>query len=268
MIKIIIIWILKLSPVSKRWFWKKWYNIFAQRAKNPKLRLMNYGYSSEGMSLHLEAEDELERYPIQLYNYVSSHVVIKDKIVLEVGSGRGGGASFIARYLKPENITGIDISSEAIALCKNIYNIKNLNFLFGDAEDIPLQDNSYDVVVNVESSHCYGSMKVFLNEVYRVLKPGGSFLFCDFRTKQEINKLYDYFNNSDFIFVNRFDITDNILKGLDNLSDYRKKNIEKSVPFLIRSIFETYAGIKDTDIYNSFKNGEMIYICAILKKQI
>ena len=124
MIKIIIIWILKLSPISKRWFWKKWYNIFAQRAKDPKLRLMNYGYSSEGMSLHLEPEDELERYPIQLYNYVSSHAVIKDRLVLEVGSGRGGGASFIARYLKPENITGIDISSEAIALCKNIYNIK------------------------------------------------------------------------------------------------------------------------------------------------
>ena len=81
---------------------------------------MNYGYSSEGMSLHLDSEDELERYPIQLYNYVSSQEVIKDKIVLEVGSGRGGGASFIARYLKPENITGIDISSEAIALCKNI----------------------------------------------------------------------------------------------------------------------------------------------------
>ena len=180
MIKRIIIQILKLSPSSKRWFWKKWYNIFARRAPNPELKLMNYGYASQNMTLELEKEDELERYPIQLYHYVASHSNVENKTVLEVGSGRGGGASYIARYLDPLSITGIDISGDAISLCDELYEIPNLYFAVGDSENIPFADNIYDIVINVESSHCYGSVDKFLSEVYRVLKPGGLFLFCDF----------------------------------------------------------------------------------------
>ena len=57
----------------------------------------------------------------QLYHFVTSHADIKDKNVLEVGSGRGGGASYIARYLSPSSITGVDISNEAVALCSEFY---------------------------------------------------------------------------------------------------------------------------------------------------
>ena len=84
MIKKIIVLILKLSPSSKRWFWKKWYNIFAKRARNPELKLMNYGYDSQNMDLRLEKEDEVERFSIQLYHYVTSHADMKNKDILEV----------------------------------------------------------------------------------------------------------------------------------------------------------------------------------------
>ena len=266
MIKRIIIQILKLSPSSKRWFWKKWYNIFARRAPNPELKLMNYGYASQNMTLELEKEDELERYPIQLYHYVASHSNVENKTVLEVGSGRGGGASYIARYLDPLSITGIDISDDAISLCNKLYEIPNLYFAAGDSENIPFADNIYDIVINVESSHCYGSVDKFLSEVYRVLKPGGLFLFCDFRSKDGTSELYDQFSKSDLKFIDRFDITDNIIQGLDSLSDYRREHIRASVPIVIRSLFETYAGIKGTEIYNSFVNGTLVYVSTVLKK--
>ncbi len=266
MIKRIIVQILKLSPSSKRWFWKKWYNIFARRARNPDLKLMNYGYDAPNMELKLRPEDELERFSIQLYHYVSSHTKIKNKKVLEVGSGRGGGAAYIARYLDPSSVTGIDISDDAVSLCRDLYELPNLEFVFGDSESIPFSDNTYDVVVNVESSHCYGDMEKFLSEVYRVLKPGGSFLFCDFRTLDGIDELNEQFSKSDLKFINRTDITDGVIKGLDGLSDYREEHIKKSVPVLIRGLFKTYAGIKGTEIYNSFVAGKMIYICSVLKK--
>jgi len=266
MIKQIILFILNLSPVSKRWFWKKWYDIFAERAPNAELKLMNYGYDSDAMELSLKKDDEQERYPIQLYHYVCSHADIRNKNILEVGSGRGGGASYIARYLSPKSIKGIDISPNAINLCNKFYNQKNLSFTVGDSENIPFKENSHDIVINVESSHCYGSMTNFLNEVNRVLIPGGMLLFCDFRSIDGINELYEYFNQSNLKFVNRFDITSNILRGLDKLSDYRKSNIQKRVPVLIRNLFESYAGVKNTDIYNGFKDGEMLYVCALLKK--
>ena len=236
MIKRIIVQILKLSPSSKRWFWKKWYNIFAKKAQNPDLKLMNYGYDAPNMELKLRSEDELERFSIQLYHYVSMHSDIKNKKVLEVGSGRGGGAAYIARYLDPLSVTGIDISDNAVSLCHNLYKLPNLDFVYGDSENIPFSENKYDVVINVESSHCYGNMERFLSEVYRVLKPGGSFLFCDFRTLEGIEELNENFSKSDLKFINRTDITDNVIKGLDGLSDYREEHIIESVPLLIRGL--------------------------------
>ena len=266
MLKRAILIILNLSPSSKKWFWEKWYDIFARKARNKNLRLMNYGYHAPEFDLNFLEEDSIERYPIQLYHFVTSHADIKGKKVLEVGSGRGGGAFYMARYLSPLSITGVDISSEAVALCSKFYDLPNLNFICADSESLPFPDNSFDVLVNVESSHCYGDVPKFLNESYRVLKKDGYFLFCDFRTIDGLQKLYDQFSNSELKFLNRIDITDNIKQGLDKLSKYREDHINKSVPIFIRKLFKTYAGIKGTEIYNSFVNGSMMYVCAILKK--
>ena len=266
MLKTLILIILKLSPSSKKWFWVKWYDVFAKKARNSNLKLMNYGYDSLELDLELEDDDKNERYPIQLYHFVSSHVDIKNKNILEVGSGRGGGASYIARYLKPFSITGIDISNEAVNLCSKFYDVPNLNFLYGDSENIPFSDNSFDVLINIESSHCYGDMSKFLSEAYRTLKKDGFFLFCDFRTLDGLQELYDQLSSSDFKFLNRIDITSNIIQGLDKLSEYREDQIDKSVSIFIKKLFKTYAGIKGTEIYNSFANNSMVYICAILKK--
>ena len=84
MLKRIILIILKLSPASKKWFWEKWYDIFAKKARNTNLRLMNYGYDAPDFELNLSEEDDIERYPIQLYHFVTSHIDIKDKNILDI----------------------------------------------------------------------------------------------------------------------------------------------------------------------------------------
>ena len=58
-----------------------------------------------------------------------------------------------------------------------------------NAQNLPFQNESFDAVLNVESSHRYPQMEKFLNEVYRVLKPNGYFLFTDFRNNPEIENL-------------------------------------------------------------------------------
>merc|ERR1712242_369609 len=55
-----------------------------------------------------------------------------------------------------------------------------LEFLQGNALDIPLPAGEFDVVLNVESSHNYPNFDQFAAEVFRVLKPGGFFLWTDF----------------------------------------------------------------------------------------
>ena len=90
-----------------------------------------------------------------------------NKVKEYYGTGEKFGVNIT--YIKQDSPKGI---SHAISLCKNNYNLNNLNFIIGDSANLPFDDNSVDVVVNVESSHCYPSIPDFISEVCRVLKPG------------------------------------------------------------------------------------------------
>ncbi|MDG2139608.1 MAG: class I SAM-dependent methyltransferase [Flavobacteriales bacterium] len=228
---------------------------------------MNYGYFSDNLSLNLKGDDELERYPIQLYHHVCSQIDLNGLNVLEVGSGRGGGASFIARYHNPKTVTGIDISQNAINLCQNTYNINNLKFLIGDSENIPFDDNYFDAVVNVESSHCYPSLDKFINEVNRVLKPGGSFLYCDLVITSELEDHLNQLKNDDLELVNYKDITDNIIKASDLMTDDRNNIIKDVKSNFLKKILRSFAAVKGSKIYESFVNRHYKYISLSMKKR-
>jgi len=212
-------------PISRRWFWKKWYNFLAGRKADIDFQLMNYGYFAENLHPELENNDEPERYSIHLYHYVATQINLSGKNVLEV-----------------------------------------VNFQVGDSEDILFLDGNFDVVINVESSHCYGSMEIFLKEVRRVLKPGGYFLYCDFRPTKQLNILNKQLLDSGLKLMQKTDITDNIITALDLVSANRKDLIHINVPQSLRKLIETFAGIRGTRIYNAFYDGSAAYICAALKK--
>ena len=134
---------------------------------------MNYGFKDDD-EIELSENDEPDRLFIQLYHMNIRGIEIEGREVLEVGSGRGGGASWIAKTLKPESLVAIDYSSEAVRLCQSWYHDQeNLKFLEGNAENLPIEGDSFDVVYNVESSHCYANMEKFLSQVFRVLRSGG-----------------------------------------------------------------------------------------------
>src|SRR2546430_1565813 len=100
---------LKLSAISpgfKRLLWRSWYQYLA-RYDLPEWRFMNYGYaSSDAQEARpaLDAEDEADRYAIQLYHRVANAVPLSGRDVLEVGCGRGGGSSFVKRYHRPRRM--------------------------------------------------------------------------------------------------------------------------------------------------------------------
>ena len=266
MIQNLLVWFIQYSPSTKKWFWKKWYSLFPRIAPDPKFRCMNFGFYSEKLHLDLETEDEFERYPIQLYHHVATQVDIAGKTMLEIGSGRGGGASFIARYLQPSKITGIDISSTAVELCDSLYTENNIEFIVGDSENLPQENETFDIVINVESSHCYGSVDDFLSEVKRVLKPKGYFLFCDLRTLEMIDVLETQFHDSGLVLIEKKDITANVIQGLEKMSLFRKKRIHEAVPWGIKGIFESYAGVQGSKTYESFVDGSLVYISAVFQK--
>ena len=113
--------LLRIVPGRTRnWMWKWWYQRLARAHKRADFRFMNYGYIDD-KKLELLKEDEPNRLFIQLYNMNIRDVDLKGKEVAEIGCGRGGGASWIAKTYNPKKLVAFDFSKDAIELASNWY---------------------------------------------------------------------------------------------------------------------------------------------------
>lgn len=257
------------KPVRKP-LWKIWHNVITKLDKDVSTVFMNYGYASENgefKDLHLKPEDEFDRYAIQLYSHVAtSDHCIKDKDVLEVGCGRGGGASFLTRYYKPSSYIGMDISKKTTEFCNEYHKVENLRFIQGEAEDIPFEDNSFDALINVESARCYGNIQTFFDEAYRVLKKDGKFLFADMIKKEDSDEIEQKIKKAGFKTVSKRNIRPNVVKALSLDSEQRKDVIDKRVPKFLQKSFYQFAGVSGTQRFEAFNSGEMGYKSYTLSK--
>lgn len=258
----------QLSPWFKRRLWRQWYQHLAGYPV-ASWRFMNYGYTAldeREPPLILAADDEPDRCAIQLYHRVARAIDLAGLQVLEIGSGRGGGSSFVKRYHHPSRMTGVDISAKAIQFCRAHHPVEHLSFVPGDAEALPFDDRSFDAVINVESSHCYGSMTVFLAEVKRVLLPGGRFLFADFRAAQELDVLQAQMAASGMTILEHEDITPQVLAALRRDSERKSALIHGRVSRRLINTFQQFAGIEGSDIFNGFQEGTVGYVRYVLQK--
>ncbi len=248
--------------------WRIWHNLLLRFDKDKTVYFMNYGYAglNGDKKLDLDIKDDENRYCIQLYDQVVNRVNLRDKKVIEIGSGRGGGASYIARYYKPLQYTGVDISSGVIKFCNEYYNVPNLSFTEGKAEKIPFGNDSFHAVVNVESARCYSNMKVFFKEVYRILQAKGHFLFADMIEPDSVDKVKKDLVSCGFRIHSERNITMNVAKGLELDTIRRENQIQNKVPVFLRKSFEKFAGTKGSTRYDSFSNGQFQYWSFVLAK--
>lgn len=261
-----------LSPGFRKFSRHFLYQLMARLVQRRDWTFMNYGYApqdGDAAPLDLHPDDETNRYCIQLYHHVAGAVDLADRKVLEIGSGRGGGAHFIKRYLNPAEMTGVDFSEHAVDLCRRIYDLPGLRFAHGDAEDLPFDAATFDAVVNVESSHCYRSMTQFLREVVRVLRPGGHFLFADFRPRNALAELNDALTATGLHIRHQRDITPNVLAAI-RADNQRKLDQIRSgkAPRWITHLMEEFAGAPGSCIYQDFANADTTYVSYTLQKPI
>jgi len=251
---------------SKSIFFEIWYWYISKVDKNAEITFMNYGFSKEGHEIKLEEKDKKNKYSAQLYHHVASRIDMSGKNILEVGCGRGGGLSFINRYLSPNKVTGLDLNKKAIEFCRKNYAEEGITFLQGNAELLKFEDNSFDVLLNVESSHRYSQMEKFLNEAYRVLKPDGYFLFSDFRQQDEISGLKKLLKESSFKLISFENITKNVLEALRLPNTEREKLIHKIAPKLLHGIGKKFAATEGTPTFKKFTTSEFEYLNFVLMK--
>ncbi len=268
-----------LTRFLKKLFTRRIYDKVAKMTAAEELTFMNWGYAPTDDSepaITMNETDEFNRYQIQMYHYLAAKQSITGLNVLEVGSGRGGGAEYLNRTFNPASFIGLDISPIANELSIKRYQSDTLKFQVGNAQELPFPDDTFDRVMNIESSHCYPKPLEFFKEACRVLKPGGYFLITDFRNSAESDSymetlatLKNHITEAGFTIESFEDITPNVLKSLD-MDDQRKRDFIDSMPDKVKKkigdLMIELAALKGDRNYNDFADGTKGYYRLVCKK--
>lgn len=123
----------------------------------------------------------------------------KPKNVLDIATGTADLAILASNYV--DNVTGVDISEGMLAKGREKVNkkgIKTVTLSYGDSENLPFADATFDAITVAFGVRNFENIEKGLNEMYRVLKPGGAVFILEFSRPRRFpikQAYYFYFNN-------------------------------------------------------------------------
>ncbi len=244
-----------------------WYRYINCVDRNAEVLFMNFGYNDGREKTNLKEQDLPNRFSIQLYHHLASAIEIRDKDIVEVGCGRGGGLHYITRCFSPSTSVGVDLDKRAVAFCNHHYQHPGLFFIKSDAQNLKLENNSCDVVINVESSHRYPDMMAFLREVNRILRPNGYLLLTDFRVDIHMEDFVRNMSQSGFSVISHRNINKEVVSAL-TLDDRRRRYlVKKLTPKILHKTALNFAGVIGSKTYQRFVTEKFIYFSYILQKK-
>lgn len=172
---------------------------------------------------------------------------IKPKIILDVATGTADLA-IAALKLKPEHITGIDISAQMLAegqvkIDKKGFN-NQIQLMKGDSEALPFADNHFDAVTVAFGVRNFENLQNGINEMYRVLKPGGKIAVLEFSKP----KSFPYKQFYQFYFSNILPLWGGLISSSKKAYEYLPESVKyfpEGNDFLA---YITKAGFKQTKV--------------------
>jgi len=212
---------------------------------------MNHGYYPP--SSLIKKEDEDFKNQISLYLSLFDNLNFKNKNILEIGCGRGGGIKALNKYFNFNEIHACDLNEKNIEYCNN--NNTDIKFKVSDAQNLNYPNNYFDIIINVESSYNYEDFSLFFNEVKRVLKPNGIFLYTD------VGRTIHFFPNFFHLFKNiiRTDITNNVANSCkDDIENFKNLEIKQEVKEWLVNL----ATRKYYEEYSLHKSKYIKYVCS------
>lgn len=138
--------------------------------------------SAEGYDLAAGDYDKKEKYlnSFEKGKFLSLLPEIKDKKILDVGAGTGRVSLPLA--LAGAQVTALDVSEKILEVLKR--KNKKIATVVGEAENLPFENESFDIVTAAFLVVHLKDPKIFFDEVYRVLKPDGLFLVSNINQKE------------------------------------------------------------------------------------
>lgn len=227
---------------------------------------LNYGYVPEA-GPHYAAvalpEYCLNKNSIRLVLETIGDRDVDGKHVLDIGCGRGGTVTVLMQFFKPAAVSAVDLSPAAINFCRRTHRYANVRFEVGDAERLCFPDASVDIVTNIESSSCYPDLAAFYRDVWRVLRPGGWFLYADCLLRERMESCRAELRELGFTIVQDRDVTRNVLRSCDEIAQARVSAYGSSPR---AEALESFLGVPGSAIYESMRNGQRTYFILAARK--
>lgn len=156
---------------------------------------MKRHYTGERLETHVYNDNTINH----LHRYALAMNLIIGKDVLDIASGEGYG-SYLISY-KAHHVYGVDIDYDIIKDASKKYKRNNLEFILGSTSNVPLKDNSVDVVISFETIEHHDEHELMMLEIKRVLRPQGVLLISspdkyfysdlrNYKNKFHIKELY------------------------------------------------------------------------------
>jgi len=248
------------NQTLRKAIWKLWYPFLTRQLQAEGVVFLNYAYETDPpMGIPLAPEDERDRACVQLYHQVGVQAELRGRKVLEVSCGHGGGASYLMRTFQPAAYTGLDLNATGIAFCRERHRLAGLDFVCGDAGNLPFEDGAFDVVINVEASHCYPDFPRFLTEVARVLRPSGEFLYADFRFPEAIAAWDQAIAAGPLRVVRSHEIGPDVVRGMEFNTARSEELLNRKLPKFLHSLGRDFAGVKGSRVHQALLAGGLSY---------
>jgi len=180
---------MKRSEIKKKV--KKKYGQFAQEGSSccPDYSCCDIGYSIDEIK---DLPVDISEFSLGCGNPVALADIKEGETVLDIGSGGGLDAFLASRKAGPQGkVIGLDMTKQMVKKArKNAIkgNYTNVEFKLGEAENIPVKDNSIDLVMSNCVINLVPNKEKAYREIYRILKRGGRFVISDLVTEKELDE--------------------------------------------------------------------------------
>ena len=259
-------WIPKpLKKYYQRLYWRMFYNYIGIMGRLKPARFLNHGYAEEGVNIKNISIADLVKLAQNLYLHLFQQAPPEGKTVMEIGCGRGSGLALLNEHYKPQRSVGVDLSDANIKIARRNCKAYPVEFIRGNAEKQIFPDKTFDVVYNLESSHCYPSRRKFFENVFAVLKDDGSFVYSDAFWHTTVEALETELNEVGFSIEKKEDITKEVFRSIEIKSFIKKAYMQKTVK--ADNIMNNFVAGPGSEMYEYFKAGSLKYLLYVLKKR-